>query len=76
MILNILKGNFKKFEKDEVLKRELMESNSISERYLRQKIIQFSQEMVIYCDNYLKDKNHLNEMTEALFNTYMVLKKI
>jgi hypothetical protein len=48
----------------------------ISDRFLREKIIEFGKEMVVFCEQSLGDKSSQGRLVECLFKTYMILKKI
>lgn len=51
-------------------------NNQISDKFLKEKIIEFGKEMVVYCEQSLSDKASQKVLVECLFKTYMILKKI
>lgn len=74
--LTILKENMGDYHKDIQFRRELEMDNQISDRFLKEKIIEFSKYMVVYCEQSLNDKASQKLLVECLFKTYMILKKI
>jgi hypothetical protein len=71
-----LKENMGGCLNDMQTRREVEMDSQISDRFLKEKIIEFSKEMVVYCEESLSDKASQKMLVECLFKTYMILKKI